>query len=62
MRYGVAMWLLGLPLPVILIALFWGGCDWWRTGDSQGSAGNNGGHWVTRGRSPGVRPFQTSEL
>jgi hypothetical protein len=27
-RYGVAMWLLGLPLPIIIIALFWRGCDW----------------------------------
>jgi hypothetical protein len=25
-RYGLAAWLLGLPLPVILIALLWGGC------------------------------------
>jgi len=27
-RYGVAMWLLGLPLPIIIIALFIRGCDW----------------------------------
>lgn len=26
-KYALAMWLLGLPLPIILIALFWGGCD-----------------------------------
>ena len=25
-RYGLAAWLLGLPLPIILIALLWGGC------------------------------------
>ena len=27
-KYGLAAWLLGLPLPIIIIALFWGGCDW----------------------------------
>lgn len=27
-KYALAMWLLGLPLPVVLIALFWKGCDW----------------------------------
>lgn len=27
-RYGVAAWLLGLPLPIILIAVFFRGCDW----------------------------------
>jgi len=27
-KYALAMWLLGLPLPIILIAFFWGGCDW----------------------------------
>jgi hypothetical protein len=27
-KYAAAMWLLGLPLPIILIALLWGGCDW----------------------------------
>lgn len=27
-KYALAMWLLGLPLPIVLIALFWGGCDW----------------------------------
>jgi hypothetical protein len=27
-RYGVAAWLLGLPLPIIIIALFIRGCDW----------------------------------
>lgn len=26
-KYGLAAWLLGLPLPIIVIALFWGGCD-----------------------------------
>jgi hypothetical protein len=26
-RYGLAAWLLGLPLPFILLALVWGGCD-----------------------------------
>jgi hypothetical protein len=26
-RYGLAAWLLGLPLPFILLALAWGGCD-----------------------------------
>jgi len=25
-RFGLAAILLGLPLPIILIALFWGGC------------------------------------
>jgi hypothetical protein len=25
-RYGLAAWLLGLPLPIIVIALLWGGC------------------------------------
>jgi len=25
-RYGLAAWLLGLPLPIIIIALLWGGC------------------------------------
>ncbi len=28
LRYGVAAWLLGLPLPIIIIALFVRGCDW----------------------------------
>ncbi len=27
-RYAAAMWLLGMPLPIILIALFVRGCDW----------------------------------
>lgn len=27
-RYGCAAWLLGLPLPIIIIALFIRGCDW----------------------------------
>jgi hypothetical protein len=26
-KYGVLAWLLGLPLPIILLALFFGGCD-----------------------------------
>ncbi len=25
-RYAAAAWLLGLPIPVIIIALLWGGC------------------------------------
>jgi hypothetical protein len=24
--YGVIAWLLGLPLPIIIIAFLWGGC------------------------------------
>ena len=28
-RYGLAAMLLGLPLPIILIALLWGGCTRW---------------------------------
>jgi hypothetical protein len=28
-RYAAAAWLLGLPLPIILIALLWGGCTQW---------------------------------
>jgi hypothetical protein len=28
-RYGLAAWLLGLPLPIVLIALLWGGCARW---------------------------------
>jgi hypothetical protein len=27
LRYAGAAWLLGLPLPIIIIALFWGGCN-----------------------------------
>lgn len=27
-RYGLAAWLIGLPLPLIIIALFIRGCDW----------------------------------
>jgi|GEM_PF-2045892 len=27
-RYGVAAWLIGLPLPLVIIALFIRGCDW----------------------------------
>jgi len=26
-KYGLAAWMLGLPLPIIILALFWGGCD-----------------------------------
>ena len=26
-KYGIAAWLLGLPLPIIIIALFFRGCD-----------------------------------
>jgi hypothetical protein len=26
-KYGLAAWLLGLPIPIIILALFWGGCD-----------------------------------
>jgi uncharacterized protein (DUF2126 family) len=26
-KYGLAAWLLGLPLPIVIIALFWRGCD-----------------------------------
>jgi hypothetical protein len=26
-KYALFAWLLGLPLPIILIALFWRGCD-----------------------------------
>ena len=28
-RYGLAAMLLGLPLPIIIIALLWGGCTRW---------------------------------
>jgi hypothetical protein len=28
-RYGLAAMLLGLPLPIVLIALLWGGCTRW---------------------------------
>jgi hypothetical protein len=27
--YAAAAWLLGLPLPISLIALLWGGCTNW---------------------------------
>jgi hypothetical protein len=27
-KYGLAAWLLGLPLPIVIIALFFRGCDW----------------------------------
>jgi hypothetical protein len=26
-KYGIFAWLLGLPLPIVLIALFYRGCD-----------------------------------
>jgi hypothetical protein len=26
-KYGIVAWLIGLPLPIIILALFWGGCD-----------------------------------
>jgi len=26
-KYGILAWLLGLPLPIIIIALFFRGCD-----------------------------------
>lgn len=26
-KYGILAWLIGLPLPIILIAFFLGGCD-----------------------------------
>lgn len=26
-KYGLVAWLIGLPLPIIILALFWGGCD-----------------------------------
>ncbi len=26
-KYGLAAWMLGLPIPIIILALFWGGCD-----------------------------------
>lgn len=26
-KYGILAWLIGLPLPIILIAFFMGGCD-----------------------------------
>jgi hypothetical protein len=28
-KYGLAAWLLGLPIPIIIIALLWGGCTKW---------------------------------
>jgi hypothetical protein len=27
-KYGLAAWLLGLPLPIVILALFFRGCDW----------------------------------
>jgi hypothetical protein len=27
-KYGLAAWMLGLPLPIVIIALFFRGCDW----------------------------------
>jgi hypothetical protein len=26
-KYGIFAWLLGLPLPIVLLALFYRGCD-----------------------------------
>lgn len=26
-KYGLVAWLIGLPLPIIILALFWAGCD-----------------------------------
>jgi hypothetical protein len=26
-KYGIVAWLIGLPLPIIILAMFWGGCD-----------------------------------
>ena len=26
-KYGLVAWLIGLPLPIIILAFFWGGCD-----------------------------------
>ena len=26
-KYGILGWLIGLPLPIVLILLFYGGCD-----------------------------------
>lgn len=26
-KYGILGWLIGLPLPIIIILMFWGGCD-----------------------------------
>ena len=28
-RYGLAAWLIGLPLPFVILALLWGGCTHW---------------------------------
>jgi hypothetical protein len=28
-RYGLAAMLLGLPIPIVIIALLWGGCTKW---------------------------------
>jgi hypothetical protein len=27
-KYGLAAWMLGLPLPIVILALFFRGCDW----------------------------------
>jgi hypothetical protein len=27
-KYGLAAWLLGLPLPIVILAFFFRGCDW----------------------------------
>jgi hypothetical protein len=26
-KYGLLGWLIGLPIPIVIILLFWGGCD-----------------------------------
>ena len=26
-KYGIFAWLIGLPLPIVILALFWRGCD-----------------------------------
>jgi hypothetical protein len=26
-KYGIAAWMLGLPLPIVILALFFRGCD-----------------------------------
>jgi len=27
-KYAAAAWLLGLPIPIVILALLFGGCDW----------------------------------
>lgn len=27
-RYGLAAWLIGLPIPIIILAVLFRGCDW----------------------------------